>query len=270
MKKLFLLVAFLGCLFSQTLQEIQDSKTIRIGVRKNLPPFSNQDSNGNMSGFEVDLAKALAVKLIGNDANIDLVAIEAKDRVPMLVNDQLDLVVANLVQTPEREKSVDFSVPYLSSYLSVLSKKGSNISKVTDLNGKRILYIPGTTTEEFKNKNSIKAEWVECMHVAECHNKIKDDEADAYMHINILIAFLPFLDTNVELGIKKMGDQGNTGVAVKKGNKELLDSVNKAIYQLSKENFFKDQFANTLDPFYRGSIDKHFLLLDDLYNILNF
>ncbi|MBQ9291791.1 MAG: transporter substrate-binding domain-containing protein [Campylobacter sp.] len=270
-KTIFLLMVFLGCLFGQTLQEIQDSKTIRIGVRKSLPPFSDQDASGNMSGFEVELAKAIGKKILGDGGNIELVVIEAKDRVPMLVNNQADLMIANLVQTPEREKSVDFSVPYLSSYLSVLSRKGDNIRKLIDLNSKRILYIPGTTTEEFKNEGSLKADWVECMHVSECHKKLKANEADGYMHINILIAFLPFIDTSVELGIKAIGSQlGNTCVGVQKNNKELLEAVNRAIFDLSKDGFFRDQFTTILDPFYRGSIDKNFLLLDDLYKVLDF
>lgn len=268
-KYFFLLLAFVGGLFAQTLQDIKDSKTIRIGVRRALPPYSDQDQNGNLIGFEVELAKALGKKILGDDGKIDLIVIEAKDRVPMLVNNQLDLVTANLVQTAEREKQVDFSVPYLSSYLSVLTRKGEGITKVSDLNGKKVLYIPGTTTVEFKNKNEIDATWVECSGIGDCHQKLKNGDGDAYMHINILIASLPHIDTSVELAIKAIGSElGNTCVGVQKGNKELLSVINKAIYELSHEGFFREQYEHILDPFYRGSISKNFLLLDDLYKLL--
>ena len=70
------------------------------------------------------------------------------------------------------------------------------------------------------------------------------------MHINILIASLPHMDTSVELGIKAIGSElGNTCVGIQKGNKELAGVVNQAIYDLSHEGFFKEQYETKADKY---------------------
>lgn len=56
-------------------------------------------------------------------------------------------------------------------------------------------------------------------------------------------------------------------MAVQKGNAELLEVLNNAMIRLSKEEFFKKAFSDTLDPFYKGTAEEKYFLLDDIYNI---
>lgn len=85
MKKIFLSFAILSSfVVANTLEQIQSSKSVRIGVRYKLPPFSNQDENNNPEGFEVELAKAVGKALVGDGGKIELVILNAKERVEML------------------------------------------------------------------------------------------------------------------------------------------------------------------------------------------
>lgn len=269
-KILTILTVLTAVTFANSLQEIQKSKIIKIGIRHALPPFSDQDKSGNSHGFEVELAKAVGQKIVGKDGFVRLIVIEANERVPFLEQNKVDLVIGNLVNTPERAKKVDFSTPYLSSYLSVLTRTEDNIEHLRQLNGKKLLYIKGTTTEEFMQTKRIKqATWNECSGKLDCFNKIRNKEADGYVHINILIANLPLIDNTTELGIEKINDQIGYGcVGIQKNNTELKDAVNTALYELSQENFFAEQYKNYLEPFYRGTIEKEHLLLDDLYKMM--
>lgn len=271
MRKVFTLFIFLTTfIFANTLQEIQTSKTIRIGIRNALPPFSDQDKQGVSHGFEVELAKAVAEKIVGNDGKVELIVIDAKDRIPFLEQNKVDLMIANLINTPERAKRVDFSIPYLSSYLSILTRKEDKITKLNELNGKNLLFIKGTTTEDFIAEDKIKkANWLECSGKMDCFNKIKNKQADGYVHINILIANLPLIDNSTELGIESITDQIGYGcVGIQKYNDKLREAVDEALLKLAQEGFFADQYENYLEPFYRGTIAKNHLLLEDLYKML--
>nr|WP_314441922.1 hypothetical protein [uncultured Campylobacter sp.] len=55
---------------------------------------------------------------------------------------------------------------------------------------------------------------------------------------------------------------------MQKGNKELLDFINAELVKLSKEGFFKKAYQNTFEPFYRGTADKKYFLLDGIYDLL--
>lgn len=88
------------------------------------------------------------------------------------------------------------------------------------------------------------------------------------MHTNILIAQLTLLDDSIVMPIKSVGNLQYICIGLSKDNKELLEVVNKNILELSKGNFFKDAYKETFEPFFKGTVERKYLLLDDLYRIL--
>lgn len=81
MKKTLSVLFLMGVCFGANLADIQKDKVIKIGVRMDQTPFSAM-KNGSFEGFEVELAKAVAKKIAGNDVKIELIGVNAKDRVP--------------------------------------------------------------------------------------------------------------------------------------------------------------------------------------------
>lgn len=271
LKRFIFLLLICSCFaFGSTLEEIKQSKVIKIGVRLNLPPFSNQNEHGEFEGFEISLAKAIGASILGKNGEIQLVGLNAKDRIPYLQNGTVDLILANFSKTEERAKSVDFATPYLSNTQGILTKKSENIRSILQLAGKKILFIKGTTTDDYLKANAAKLGItpVECQSVNKCFQSLQKGEADGYMHTSILIAFLQLLDDNIEMGIQNIGSIEFICPGVKKGNEALLEAVNASIYNLSKSNFFKDAYNNTFEPFYKGTVERKYLLLDDLYRLM--
>lgn len=250
--------------FANDLATIQSIKKIRIGVRISQPPFSVLNSDGEFEGFEVDLAKKIAQKILGPDGRIELVGVNAGDRIPFLEEDKVDLMVANFSQNAERAKRVSFTMPYLSNNDAAVSRKGSGIKAVKDLYNSKVLAIPNTTSAEWLESKGIKA--IYCSDSKDCFEKLLNKEGDVYVHTNILIAYLPLVNPDLEMSIKIAGDINFIAAAAKKDNKELVSAVNNAILELSKEGFFKEAYESTLLPFYKGTLDKKYLLLDDVYN----
>lgn len=271
MKKLAYFLVLATALLADNLEQIQSSKTIIIGIREALPPFSSQNAEGESSGFEVELAKAIGKEIVGKDGKIQFVVLKPNERIPFLKENKIDIAVANFAQTKERENDVEFSVPYLLNDLSVLTHKSSQIKQIEDLSGKKILYTKGTTSEEYKKSGNINAEWIECGGKIECFNMLQNHEADAYMSINVIIANLELDDENIELGIPRVGGSSSqTCVGALKGNKELISEVDKAIFKLSENGFFTQQYTDYLEPYFKNTINKNYLILDGFYKTLQF
>lgn len=267
---LICLLVLSSFVFSATLQEIQASKTVKIGIRAKLPPFSNQDEKGVSEGFEVSLATAIGQKLVGENGTIEFIILNAKDRIPMLESGEIDIAVANFTKTPERAKKVDFSTPYLSNTQAVITRKKDGIRKIGDMQGRRILVTKATTSDDWLKINAPKygLEVVYCNSVKECGQALADNEGDGYIHTNILNAAVPLLNDSLEMGIKSIGGLDYVCAGVLKGNTDLLKVVNETIIELSQTNFFKDVYNNTFEEFYKGTVDRKHLLLDDLYRVL--
>lgn len=78
----------------------------------------------------------------------------------------------------------------------------------------------------------------------------------------------PILDSSVSVNLKNLGNTVFLAVAVQKGNTELLNFINEQLIALNKSGFFKKAYEETFMPFYKGTVDKKYFLLDDLYNFL--
>jgi len=130
-----LAVGFAGHARAQTTDEIISRGTINIGILTDLPPYGFLDENQKPAGFDVEVAEMLG-KFMG--VKVNLVPLTSPNRIPFLVTGKVDLLVATFGITPERAKTVTFSIPYSAIENSVFARKDSGISKLEDLKGKRV------------------------------------------------------------------------------------------------------------------------------------
>lgn len=156
-------------------------------------------------------------------------------------------------------------MPYFSVNIGVLSRKGENITGLSNLNGKTIIVETGTTAESFFKQKGYQTKV--CQTSAEGYRMLKTGEGDAYANDNVIVLAFPILDRSVEANIKNLGSADFLAGAVAKGNKELLKFVNQELVELSKEGYFKDSFDNQLNPFYKGTAESKYFLLEDIYSI---
>ena len=119
------------------LKAIRDRGTLRVGAKVDVPRFGYlRPDNGEMEGMEVDLARAIAKELLGDETAVRFTNITAQTRGPMLDNGEIDLVIATFTITEERKKSFRFSRPYYTDELGYLVRSDGVISKPEDLDGK--------------------------------------------------------------------------------------------------------------------------------------
>ena len=270
MKKFVLALSLLSLLASSlwanTLSEIHAKKVVRVGVYESEPPFSKKTESG-FEGFEVELANKLANAILGaSGGTIELIGMTNEMRFPALQENRADLVVAAVSVTEERRKLADFSMPYFSVNLGLLTKNDSSIKAVSDMSSHKIGAVTKTTGEAFLKQNGIGITY--CQDSVDCYKKVKKGEIEGYINNNLFVMVYPILDSSVSVNLKNLGNTVFLAVAVQKGNTELLNFINEQLIALNKSGFFKKAYEETFMPFYKGTVDKKYFLLDDLYNFL--
>lgn len=120
---------------AQTTEEIKARGSINIGMLVDFPPFGILDAQGKPDGYDADVAKLLAQDL-GVTANI--VPVTGPNRIPYLISNQVDILVASLGITEERAKQVDFSQPYAGIEIFVVGDVKLEIDDAADLSGQNV------------------------------------------------------------------------------------------------------------------------------------
>ncbi len=129
----------------ETYNRVMKDKIVKVGVLTDSIPNSFYNDKKELVGFEIDLAAAIAKKL---GCKLKLVPLKKDNsRVTKVKNGSIDLSIANMTHTRERDKEIDFSITYFLDGQRILAKKGKYKTWENFL-GKRIATVKGTTTEE--------------------------------------------------------------------------------------------------------------------------
>ncbi|MDN5727253.1 MAG: glutamate ABC transporter substrate-binding protein [Propionibacteriales bacterium] len=130
----------------KTLARIAERGRLVAGVSGDTYLFGSRNpATGVIEGFDIDVVKALAKAILGDDKAYELKVISAADRVPALDERRVDVVVRNMTMTCARWKQVAFSSEYYRARQSVLTRAGSAIKSVDDLAGQRVC-APNSTS----------------------------------------------------------------------------------------------------------------------------
>ena len=129
---------------ADTLDDIRKAGKIRIAIDLAIPPFGMTDDKMQPAGSDVDLARLLAKDL---GVELEIVTTTGPARIPMLQTNKADLVVSTLSITPDRAKVIDFSLPYADHPSVVAGLTTATIKQMSDLDGKKVAVVRGTTQD---------------------------------------------------------------------------------------------------------------------------
>jgi polar amino acid transport system substrate-binding protein len=215
-----------------TPEEIKASGTLRVGVLTDYPPFGGTDAQQQPAGYDADVAKLMAKSL---GVKLELVPVTGPNRIPYLLTNKIDVLIATFGITAERSKQVLFSNPYSALTIYVLAPKSLNIKTPADLKGVSISVARASTQD-----TAISA-------IAPPGTDLKrfDDDATALQALisgqvqaigasNTILAQLhkDYPQLNIEPKIT-LREQAN-GMAFRKSDTALRDYANQFIAEIEK------------------------------------
>ena len=98
-----------------------------VGTGTGNPPWHFRDENGEMAGFDVDIAKIVAKGLFGDRTKIEFVNQASDARIPNIVTDKVDITCQFMTVTAERAQQVNFTIPYYREGVGLLLDGGRQI-----------------------------------------------------------------------------------------------------------------------------------------------
>ena len=267
MKVLSLVLAFVF-LFStaaladstaRTLDEIKDSGKLVVGVFSDKKPFGYVDENGDYQGYDVYFARRLAEDL---GVDLELVSVDAPNRVEYLTSAKVDVILANFTVTPERAEVVDFALPYLKVALGVVSPDSALITDVKDLEGKTLIVSKGTTAETYFAENHPEVTLLKFDTYTEAFNALLDGRGDALSTDNTEVLAWALENPGFTVGIESLGSLDTIAPAVQKGNDTVKAFIDEEIVKLAEEKFFHADFDATLKEVYGEAVDPDNLVVE--------
>ncbi len=124
-----------GTAMAQSAAEIQKKGQLTVGLLVDFPPYGTTNAQNQPDGYDADVARLLAKDL---GVRLNLVPVTGPNRIPFLLTNKVDLLVASLAITPERARQVDFSAPYATATVILYGAKKLDIRSAADLKGRRI------------------------------------------------------------------------------------------------------------------------------------
>ncbi len=125
--------------------EIAQSRKLIVAVKDNVRPLGFRDAQGNLQGFEIDIARRLAAELLGGSTQIELRPVSNRDRLQVVTDEQVDFAIARVTVNSARARIVAFSEPYYSDGTGLITKS-SALQNERDLSNQTIAVLNNAST----------------------------------------------------------------------------------------------------------------------------
>lgn len=223
----------------------QSADALRIGVEGAYPPFSWVEPDGEVVGFDIDIAFALCAEM-GREC--ELVQQDWDGMIPALIAGRFDAVVASMSITEERMLRVDFTDKYYYTRGVFVAPEGSKLELTPEgLAGRRIGVQGATTYECYLETHFPDAEIVPYPNQEVLFQDLVLGRLAAQMSDEVS-ATLGFLDTEAGEGFAIVGGEGNdvdclgvgSGIAVRKGEDALREALNDAIHAIRENGVYAE------------------------------
>lgn len=239
----FALPAFAG----DTLEDVRKKGVLVAGVKESTPPFGYRESgSGEIVGYDVDIAKAVAARL---GVRLETRPVTSVDRIPRLLDGDIDLIAATMSISPERSRLIDFSAAYFRTTQRFLARKGT-IRTLGGLAGKKIATVAGSTAERNLKAAVPGARVVLFDDYDRAARALYQGKVAALATDEVILAgLLAKAPGKAKLEISKIGISDESyGLGVRKGDAAFLDQVNAALKELGANGGGKRIFVKWFPP----------------------
>lgn len=221
----------------RSLEDVKKKGYFTVGLDATFAPMGYRDENGEIVGFDIDLAKEVA----------DRMGVEAKFRpcewdaiIFDLRSKNIDMVWNGMTITPAREKQVLFTKAYLSNNQIIFSRKDSGTMTTADLAGKVVGVQLGSSGAQAVEDSDIKSEIKELKKYATNVEALMDLEAgrlDAVVMDEVSGKYYNQKKSTLNYSVENLAEEGY-GVALRKQDKALTDEINQKLDEMRADGTF--------------------------------
>lgn len=230
---------------ASSLEDVMKQQTLRVAIDLNAPPYGMKDAGLKEVGSDVETAKLLAESL---GVKLEIVPTTQANRIPFLLTNKADVVISSLTITPERQKVVDFTIPYAAIQSVIAAPEDENIKTIEDLAGKTVVTARGTTNDANVTKLAPSGtDIVRFENDATAMTAVTSGRAHIYSGAPAIIASL---NKQLEEAGKKplvtkvVMATSMLGIGVAKNNPELLEKMNELIRKHLKDGGLNTAYRN--------------------------
>lgn len=231
----------------ERIPEIVERGRIIVGIDQslNLLSFRNP-ATGELEGFEVDLAHEIAADIFDDPDAVDFRFVDSGNRAEALESGEVDIIIRTMTVTEERQEQVEFSTPYLTSNMRMLSIRGSGINTYEDLEGDTVCVADNTTALEMTRRHAPESTILKTRRWSDCLLALQQHQADALIADDTILSGISAQDPQTQITGPVL-TQENYGAAVREaspGNNSagLVRQVNSTIERIRSDGTWWEMF----------------------------
>lgn len=225
-------------------------KKITIGIKFDQPGIGLKTPDG-YTGFDVDVATYVAKELGYEAGDIEWKETPSADRETALQRGDVKFIAASYSINDERKQKVDFAGPYLLAHQDLLVRSDDKITKGTDLNGKKLCSVTGSTSaQNVKKEIAPKAQLREYGTYSECIDGLGSGAVDALTTDDSILAGYAAQEQykgKYKLAGLKLTNE-NYGIGIKKGDSALQKKIDAALTKMVKDKSWDEAVKKNFGP----------------------
>jgi glutamate transport system substrate-binding protein len=224
-----------------TMAAIQSRGYVRVGVKMDQPGFGIRSSRGELQGFDVEIAKLLAIGIFGGEVHdlgskIQFVEIASRDRESFIQSGKVDMVIATYSITPARQEQVDFAGPYFEAHQDIMVKKeDTSIHNAADLEGKKVCTVQGSTSYDHLRAKVPEASLRPSSTYSDCIRALLDGRVAAVTTDDAILAGFARGSAGLRL-LHAPFSVEQYGIGLRKGDSALRDFLNARLAEIEANN----------------------------------
>jgi ABC-type amino acid transport substrate-binding protein len=218
------------------MKRIVDRGELTIGVSYKNGLFGGTDAfSGEAVGFDIEIAREIGSELGLHPEQIRFLDILSDERLPVLQDGRVDLVVMALTITPAREELINFSRPYYLAGQSLLIRRSDqSISGLRDLAGKRICVVASSTGMQTLSQLVPDATLVPVHSAGSCVGEVLSGGVDAMSTDDVILAGFASQDDELRI-VGGNFTQEPYGIGIPKANPDMVEFVNQALERMIED-----------------------------------
>jgi polar amino acid transport system substrate-binding protein len=225
---------------------VKDRGKWLIGVKCDTPPFGWQDTSGQNRGYDVEVARQFAKWAFGSRSKVDFTCVTTASRIGTLTSGRVDIIVSTLTWTAEREKTIDYSLPYYGAAGKLLVKNSVTAGRLSDwMKGKKVVSTSGSIYDRWI-KNCFKDTTFQVVSSPSAGVlAVKNGQADALMYDDAFLVGVAANDPDLKMTSHKFLNVP-WGVGIRKGDTATKRWVDASIRGMRARDMFWSILKRTI------------------------